>query len=229
MYADSKSEGIHIFINGGRKMSVEANANEWRPYGQIVYQKQNFIVKQVAMLPEKAIAYDSAPDYTCCPIQSWQHTDLHKLFDDWRKQFAKESGNGICKRIPCICYPDVITFRATYLAGLKHSTFMKAMEENFGNGWGAARMVAHDVAMKALKSKELKEICRAIGYPPFIIAALGKALMKFEEGDYIPKVAKFYEELITGLLYTPVEEPSELAYKISDKTWEVIDSTEFNY
>ena len=40
-------------------MSIEPN--NWRPYGKIIYQKQNFIVKQVAMLPEKAAEYDSAP------------------------------------------------------------------------------------------------------------------------------------------------------------------------
>ena len=137
-------------------MSVEPN--EWRPYGKIIYQKQSFVVKQVAMLPEKAAEYDTAPDYTCCPLQSWQHTDFQKLFDEWRKQFSKAPSNGICKRIPCICYPDAMVFRTTYLAGIKHSTFMKAMEENIGNGWGAARMVAHDVAMAALKTKDLKEI-----------------------------------------------------------------------
>ncbi|MBD5453998.1 MAG: hypothetical protein HDR30_06775 [Lachnospiraceae bacterium] len=208
-------------------MTVEPN--EWRPYGKIIYQKQNFVVKQVAMLPEKAAEYDSAPDYTCCPLQSWQHTDLHQLFDDWRKQFSKSSENGICKRIPCICYPDAMTFRAAYLAGIKHSTFMKAMEENISSGWGAARMVAHDVAIKAMKSKELKEICRATGYPPFVVAALGKALLKFEDGDAMPLVAKFFEELITGILYVPVEKIDELAFKISDKTWEVIDTTEFKY
>ncbi len=75
----------------------------------------------------------------------------------------------------------------------------------------------------------MKEICKAIGYPPFIIAALGKALLKFEDGDAMPLIAKFYEELITGILYVPVEKLDELAFKISDKTWEVIDSTEFNY
>ncbi len=208
---------------------MKVEPNDWRPYGKIIYQKQSFVVKQVAMLPEKAAEYDDAPDYNCCPIQSWQHTDLHKLFDDWRKQFAKASGNGICKRIPCICYPDNMTFRTTYLAGLKHSTFMKAMHDNFDRGWETARIVAHDTAMKALKSKELKEICRAVGYPPFIIAALGKVLLKFEEGDIIPPVAKFYEELITGILYVPVEKPDELAFKISDKTWEAIDLAEFNY
>ncbi len=83
--------------------------------------------------------------------------------------------------------------------------------------------------MKAVKSKELKEICRAVGYPPFIIAALGKALLGFEDGDAMPQIAKFYEELITGILYVPVEKPDELAFKISDKTWEAIDSAEFNY
>lgn len=181
------------------------------------------------MLPEKAVEYDSAPAYACCPIQAWQHTDLHKLFDDWRKQFAKASGNGICKRIPCICYPDDITFRSAYLAGLKHSTFMKAMKDNFDSGWEKARIIAHDTAMKAIKSKDLKEICRATGYPPFIISALGKALLKFEEGDATALIAKFYEELITGILYVPVEKPDELAFQISDKTWKVIDETEFNY
>ncbi len=208
---------------------MKDESNDWRPYGKIIYQKQNFIVKQVAMLPEKAAEYEEAPDYTCCPIQSWQHTDLHKLFDDWRKQFARASGNGICKRIPCICYPDGMTFRTTYLAGLKHGTFMKAMKDNISNGWEKARIVAHDTAMKAVKSKELKEICRAVGYPPFIIAALGKALLGFEDGDAMPQIAKFYEELITGILYVPVEKPDELAFKISDKTWEAIDSAEFNY
>ena len=203
--------------------------NDWRPYGRIIYQKQEYIVKQVAMLPEKAAEYDEAPDYACCPIQSWQHTDLHKLFDDWRKQFAKASGNGICKRIPCICYPDAISFRTAYLAGLKHSTFMKAMEGNLSGGWESARIVAHDTLTKATKSKQLKEICRTIGYPPFIMGALGKVLLKFEDGDAIPLLAKFYEELITGLLYTPVTELGELAFKISDKTWEKIDETEFNY
>lgn len=203
--------------------------NNWRPYGKIIYQKQNFIVKQVAMLPEKAAEYDSAPGYTCCPIQSWQHTDLHKLFDDWRKQFAKTSGNGICKHIPCICYPDAITFRAAYLAGLKHSMFMKVMEDNIYRGWEGARLIAHDTVTKATKSKELKEICRVIGYPPFIIAALGKALLKFEDGDAMPLIAKFYEELITGILCIPVDRLDELAFKISDKTWDVIDSTEFHY
>lgn len=204
-----------------------AEANDWRPYGKIVYQKQNFIVKQVAMLPEKAVAYDSAPDYVCCPIQSWQHTDLHRLFDDWRKQFAKSQGNGICKRIPCICYPDSVAFRTAYLAGLKHSTFLKAMNDNFEKGWDAARLVAHDVVTKATKSKQLKEICKAIGYPPFIIAALGKALLKFQDGDAMPLIAKFYEDLITGILCTPVEKPDELAFKISDKTWQAIDEAEF--
>lgn len=208
---------------------MEVQPNDWRPYGKIIYQKQNFIVKQVAMLPEKAAAYDSAPDYTCCPIQSWQHTDLHKLFDDWRKQFAKSSENGICKRIPCICYPDAVAFRAAYLAGLKHSVFMKAMEDKISSGWESARIVAHDAVMKAIQTKELKEICRAIGYPPFIIAALGKALLKFEDGDALPRIAKFYEELITGILYVPMDSLSDLAIKISDKTWEVIDETEFNY
>jgi len=208
---------------------MKVEPNDWRPYGKIVYQKQNCIVKQVAMLPEKAAEYDSAPDYTCCPIQSWQHTDLQKLFDDWRKQFAKASGNGICKRIPCICYPDAIAFRASYLAGLKHSAFMKAMADNIDSGWDKARLVAHDVVTKATKSKDMKEICRAIGYPPFIIAALGKALLKFGDGDAMPLIAKFYEELITGILYVPVDRLDELAFKISDKTWEVIDSTEFNY
>ena len=72
---------------------MSAEPNNWRPHGKIIYQKQNFIVKQVAMLPEKASEYDSAPGYTCCPIQSWQYTDLHKLFDDWRKQFAKALSN----------------------------------------------------------------------------------------------------------------------------------------
>ena len=95
---------------------MRVETNEWRPYGKIIYQKQNFIVKQVAMLPEKAAEYDEAFGYACCPIQSWQYTDLHKLFDDWRKQFAKAPGNGICKRIPCVCYPDDMTFRAAYLA-----------------------------------------------------------------------------------------------------------------
>lgn len=208
---------------------MRAEPNEWRPYGKIVYQKQNFIVKQVAMLPEKAAEYDSAPDYTCCPIQSWQHTDLHKLFDDWRKQFAKASGNGICRRIPCICYPDSMTFRTAYLAGLKHSTFMKTMEDNFHGGWEAARVPALDVVTKATKSKDLKEICKAIGYPPFIIAALGKALLKFEEGNAIPQIAKFYEDLITGILCVPVEKVDQLAFMISDKTWQAIDEAEFNY
>lgn len=208
---------------------MRAEPNEWRPYGKIVYQKQNFIVKQVAMLPEKAAEYDSAPDYTCCPIQSWQHTDLHKLFDDWRKQFAKASGNGICRRIPCICYPDSMTFRTAYLAGLKHSTFMKTMEDNFHGGWEAARVPALDVVTKATKSKDLKEICKAIGYPPFIIAALGKALLKFEEGNAIPQTAKFYEDLITGILCVPVEKVDQLAFMISDKTWQAIDEAEFNY
>ena len=91
------------------------------------------------------------------------------------------------------------------------------------------RITAHDTVTKATKAKDLKEICRAIGYPPFIIAALGKALLKFEDGDAIPLIAKFYEELITSILYTPVEKPDELALKISDKTWEIIDATEFNY
>lgn len=208
---------------------MRAEPNDWRPYGKIVYQKQNFIVKQVAMLPEKAAEYDSAPDYTCCPIQSWQHTDLHKLFDDWRKQFAKASGNGICKRIPCICYPDSMTFRTAYLAGLKHSAFMKTMEDNFHGGWEAARVPALDVVTKATKSKDLKEICKAIGYPPFIIAALGKALLKFEEGNAIPQIAKFYEDLITGILCVPVEKVDQLAFMISDKTWQAIDEAEFNY
>lgn len=208
---------------------MRAEPNEWRPYGKIVYQKQNFIVKQVAMLPEKAAEYDSAPDYTCCPIQSWQHTDLHKLFDDWRKQFAKASGNGICRRIPCICYPDSMTFRTAYLAGLKHSTFMKTMEDNIHGGWEAARVPALDVVTKATKSKDLKEICKAIGYPPFIIAALGKALLKFEEGNAIPQTAKFYEDLITGILCVPVEKVDQLAFMISDKTWQAIDEAEFNY
>lgn len=208
---------------------MKAEPNDWRPYGKIIYQKQNFIVKQVALLPEKAVEYDSAPDYVCCPIQSWQHTDLHKLFDDWRKQFAKASGNGICKRIPCICYPDAMTFRAAYLAGLKHSQFMKCMEDNLNRGWESARIIAHEAVTKAMKSKNMKEICVAIGYPPFIIAALGKALLKFENGDAMPLIAKFYEELITGILYVPVEKIDELAYMISDKTWEVIDSTEFKY
>lgn len=208
---------------------MRAEPNEWRPYGKIIYQKQSFIVKQVAMLPEKAAEYDDAPAYTCCPIQSWQHTDFHKLFDDWRKQFAKASGNDICKRIPCICYPDEMTFRSAYLAGLKHGTFMKAMKDNMDNGWEKARIVAHEVVEKAVQSKDLKEICRAVGYPPFIIAALGKALLKFEDGNAIPLIAKFYEEMIKGILYVPLEKPDELAFKISDKTWEVIDATEFNY
>ena len=209
---------------------MNEEGNEWRPYGRIIYQKQEFIVKQVALLPEKAAEYEEEPDYTCCPIQSWQHTDFHKLFDDWRKQFAKSSnGNGICKRIPCICYPDAVTFRTTYLAGLKHSEFIKAMEDNLHNGWETARVVAHDTVTKATKSKNLKEICRAIGYPPFIMAALGKALLKFEDGDALPLIAKFYEELITGILYLPVEKVDELAFKISDKTWEAIDLAEFNY
>ena len=208
-------------------MNIEPN--DWRPYGKIIYQKQNFIVKQVAMLPEKASEYDSNPAYICCPIQSWQHTDLHKLFDDWRKQLGKSSENGICKRIPCICYPDAMTFRASYLAGLKHSIFMKTMEDNISNGWDKARLVAHDTVIKATKSKDLKEICKVIGYPPFIIAALGKVLLKFEDGDAMPLVAKFYEDLLTGILYVPVEKLDELAYKISDKTWEIIDSTEFKY
>lgn len=208
---------------------MRSEQNDWRPYGKIIYQKQSFIVKQVAMLPEKAAEYDEAYDYTCCPIQSWQHTDLHKLFDDWRGQFAKASGNGICKRIPCICYPDDMTFRSAYLAGLKHSTFMKAMKDNFHNGWEKARIAALDVAVKALKSKDLKEICRATGYPPFIIAALGKALLKFEKGDAVPLTAKFYEELITGILCVQADNPDELAFKISDKTWEAIDAAEFNY
>ena len=203
--------------------------NDWRPYGKITYQKQNFIVKKVAMLPEKAAAYESAPDYVCCPIQSWQYTDLHKLFDDWRKQFAKAQGNGICKRIPCICYPDSVAFRAAYLAGLKHSTFMKAMHDHIDQGWEAARLVAHDVVTKATKSKDMKELCRAIGYPPFIIAALGKVLLNFEDGDGMSLTAKFYEDLITAILCTPLEKPDELAFKISDKTWEIIDETEFNY
>lgn len=208
---------------------MKAEPNDWRPYGKIIYQKQHFIVKQVALLPEKAAEYDSSPDYACCPIQSWQYTDLHKLFDDWRQQFAKASSNGICKRIPCICYPDTITFRAAYLAGLKHSAFMKSMNDNIDRGWESARITAHDTVTKATKAKDLKEICRAIGYPPFIIAALGKALLKFENGDAIPLIAKFYEELITSILYTPVEKTDELALKISDKTWEIIDATEFNY
>ena len=106
---------------------------------------------------------------------------------------------------------------------------MKSMEENIHRGWESARMVAHDTVTKATKSKELKEICKAIGYPPFIIAALGKALLKFEDGDAMPLIAKFYQELITGILYVPVDRLDDLAYKISDKTWEVIDSTEFNY
>ena len=122
-----------------------------------------------------------------------------------------------------------MTFRATYLAGLKHSAFMKSMEDNIYSGWENARMVAHDTVTKATKSKELKEICRAIGYPPFIIGALGKALLKFEDGDAMPLIAKFYQELITGILCMSVDKLDELAYKISDKTWEVIDSTEFNY
>ena len=208
---------------------MKAESNEWKPYGKIIYQKQSFIVKQVAMLPEKAAEYDSDPDSVCCPLQSWQHTDLHKLFDDWRKLFAKAPGNGICKRIPCICYPDAVVFRTTYLAGLKHSTFMKLLEANIHNGWEAARIIAHDEVTKATKSKNLKEICKAIGYPPFIIAALGKALLKFEDGDALPLVAKFFEELITGILYMSVDKLDELAFIISDKTWEVIDSTEFNY
>lgn len=208
---------------------MRAEQNEWRPYGRIIYQKQHFIVKQVAMLPEKAAEYDDAPDYTCCPIQSWQHTDLHKLFDDWRRQFAKASGNGICKRIPCICYPDNMTFRSAYLAGLKHSTFMKAINDNMTYGWEKARVIALETATKAMKSKDMKEICRAVGYPPFIIAALGKALLKFEDGDAVPLIARFYEELITGILCVQVDKPDELAFKISDKTWEMIDSTEFNY
>ena len=29
---------------------MRVETNEWRPYGKIIYQKQNFIVKQVAML-----------------------------------------------------------------------------------------------------------------------------------------------------------------------------------
>ena len=208
---------------------MRAEQNEWRPYGRIIYQKQHFIVKQVAMLPEKAAEYDDAPDYTCCPIQSWQHTDLHKLFDDWRRQFAKASGNGICKRIPCICYPDNMTFRSAYLAGLKHSTFMKAINDNMTYGWEKARVIALETATKAMKSKDMKETCRAVGYPPFIIAALGKALLKFEDGDAVPLIARFYEELITGILCVQVDKPDELAFKISDKTWEMIDSTEFNY
>ena len=208
---------------------MRVETNEWRPYGKIIYQKQNFIVKQVAMLPEKAAEYDEAFGYACCPIQSWQYTDLHNLFDDWRKQFAKASGNGICKRIPCICYPNDMTFRSAYLAGLKHSIFLNAMNDNLASGWEKARIAAHDAVMKAVKSKDMKEICRAVGYPPFIIAALGKALLKFEDGDAMPAVAKFYEELITGILYVPADKPDELAFKISDKTWEVIDSAEFNY
>lgn len=208
---------------------MRVETNDWRPYGKIIYQKQNFIVKQVAMLPEKASEYDSAPGYTCCPIQSWQYTDLHKLFDDWRKQFAKAPENGICKRIPCICYPDAITFRTTYLAGLKHSILIKTMDDNLLRGWENARLVAHDTVTKATKSKDLKEICKVIGYPPFIIAALGKALLKFEDGDPMPVIARFYEELITGILCTPVDKLDELAFKLSDKTWEVIDSAEFNY
>lgn len=106
---------------------------------------------------------------------------------------------------------------------------MKAMADNLNNGWETARIVAHDTVTKATKAKDMKEICKAIGYPPFIIAALGKALLKFEDGDAMPLIAKFYEELITGILYVPVEKLDELAFKISDKTWEVIDSTEFNY
>ena len=106
---------------------------------------------------------------------------------------------------------------------------MKAMTDNLGSGWETARIIAHDTVTKATKSKDMKEICKAIGYPPFIIAALGKALLKFEDGDAMPLIAKFYEELITGILYVPVEKPEELAFKISDKTWEVIDSAEFNY
>ena len=106
---------------------------------------------------------------------------------------------------------------------------MKALEDNISKGWDAARLIAHDVVTKATKKKDMKEICKAIGYPPFIIAALGKALLKFEDGDAMPFIAKFYEELITGILYVPVDKLDELAFKISDKTWEVIDSTEFNY
>lgn len=106
---------------------------------------------------------------------------------------------------------------------------MKIMEDNIGHGWEKARLVAHDTVTKAMKSKDMKEICKAIGYPPFIIAALGKVLLKFEDGDALPLIAKFYEELITGILYVPVDNLVELAYKVSDKTWEVIDSTEFNY
>ena len=136
---------------------MRVETNEWRPYGKIIYQKQNFIVKQVAMLPEKAAEYDEAFGYACCPIQSWQYTDLHKLFDDWRKQFAKASGNGICKRIPCICYPNDMTFRSAYLAGLKHSIFLNAMNDNLASGWEKARIAAHDAVMKAVKSKDMKE------------------------------------------------------------------------
>ena len=106
---------------------------------------------------------------------------------------------------------------------------MKAMQDNIDNGWDRARLVAHDVLTKATKSKDLKEICKAVGHPPSIISALGKALLKFEDGNAMPLIAKFYEELITGILYVPVEKLDELAFKISDKTWEVIDSTEFNY
>jgi len=208
---------------------MRTESNEWRPYGKIIYQKQHFIVKQVAMLPEKAAEYDDAYDYACCPIQSWQHTDLHKLFDDWRKQFAKAPGNGICKRIPCVCYPDDMTFRAAYLAGLKHSTFIKAMKDDMESGWEKARIAALDQVTKATKSKNMKEICRAVGYPPFIIAALGKALLGFEEGEAMPQIARFYEELITGILCVPVEQPDELAFKISDHTWKAIDAKEFNY
>ncbi len=43
---------------------MNAEPNDWRPYGKILYQNQNFIVKQVALLPEKAVEYDSAPGYT---------------------------------------------------------------------------------------------------------------------------------------------------------------------
>ena len=79
---------------------MELEPNDWRPYGKIVYQKQNFIVKQVAMLPEKAAEYDSAPDYACCPIQSWKHTFLFMFFDDWRMNFAMSREIGIVMVIP---------------------------------------------------------------------------------------------------------------------------------
>lgn len=208
---------------------MKVEPNDWRPYGKIIYQKQNFIVKQVALLHEKAVEYDSdlitlAVRFNLGSIRiyiNYLMTGANSLPD--------HRGIIVSVNVYHASVIDTITFRTTYLAGLKHSTFMKSLEDNLYNGWESARIIAHDTVTKATKSKNLKEICKAIGYPPFIIAALGKALLKFEDGDALPLIAKFYEELITGILYMPVDKLDELALRISDKTWEVIDSTEFNY